>query len=128
MAVKVKKRLSFDATLACVLLRDRLRRFEEDEVDNARCVISTDELFEQWKPFFPATDDDVKLKKALLAALSMLEELKFIHEFTKDPQDWEIRRIVKARMPVADLEKLRDDLKAESDARAERALAGADHE
>lgn len=123
-----KKRLSFDATLACVLLRDRLRRFEEDEVDNARCVISTDELFEQWKPFFPATDDDVKLKKALLATLSTLEELKFIHEFTKEPQDWEIRRILKARMPVADLEKLRDDLKAESDARAERALAGADHE
>ena len=115
-------------TLACVLLRDRLRRFEEDEVDNARCVISTDELFEQWKPFFPATDDDVKLKKALLATLSTLEELKFIHEFTKEPQDWEIRRILKARMPVADLEKLRDDLKAESDARAERALAGADHE
>jgi uncharacterized protein DUF4194 len=123
-----KKRLSFDATLACVLLRDELRRFEEEEVDNARCVISTDDLFEQWKPFFPATDDDVKLKRALLAVLGTLEELKFIREFTKEPQEWEIRRILKARMPVAELERLRDDLKAESDARAERASAGADNE
>lgn len=123
-----KKRLSFDATLACVLLRDKLRQFEEEEVDNARCVISTDDLFEQWKPFFPTADDDVKLKRALLVALGTLEEVKFIREFTKEPQEWEIRRILKARMPVADLEKLRDDLKADSDARAERTSTGADHE
>jgi len=115
-----KKRLSYDATLACVLLRDELRRFEEDEVDDARCVIATDVLFEKWKAFFPEAQDEVKSRKVLCGALATLEELKFIREFTKDPQEWEIRRILKARLPVAELERLCAELKAESIARAQR--------
>ena len=123
-----KKRLSYDATLACVLLREQLRRFEEEEVDNGRCVISTDDLLEQWKAFFPRMQDDVKSLRALSAALAALQDLKFIREFTKQPQEWEIRRILKARLPVAELENLRNDLKAESDARAERTSPGNAHE
>jgi Domain of unknown function (DUF4194) len=123
-----KTRLSYDATLACVLLRTELRRFEEEEVDNARCVVATDELFEQWKAFFPQTQDDVKLRKLLSGALATLEDLKFIREFTKEPQAWEIRRILKARLPVAELEKLWKDLKAESDARSQRTSPGDAHE
>lgn len=119
-----RKRLSYDATLLCVLLRDELRRFEEEDVDNARCVIATDELFEQWKAFFPPGHDEVKLKKSLLAALATLDDLKFVREFTKEPQEWEIRRILKARMPVASLERLRIELKLEADARQKRAAPG----
>lgn len=113
-----KKRLSYDATLACVLLRDELRRFEEEEVDNARCVVATSELFEQWKSFFPPTLDDVKAKRALDVALKTLEELKFIREFTKEPQEWELRRILKARVPVAMLQTLLSDLKSASEGRS----------
>jgi hypothetical protein len=113
-----KKRLSYDATLVCVLLREELRRFEEEEVDNSRCVIATGELFEQWKSFFPAAQDEVKSKRALDAALKTLEEMKFVREFTKDPQEWELRRILKARVPVAMLETLRNDLKSASEGRS----------
>jgi hypothetical protein len=123
-----RKRLSYDATLACVLLREHLRRFEVEEVDDARCVIATDELFDQWKAFFPTTQDDVKSRKALNTALATLEELKFIREFTKEPEEWEIRRILKARLPVAELERLWNDLKAETDARVQRASTGNTHE
>jgi Domain of unknown function (DUF4194) len=123
-----KKRLSYDATLASVLLREELRRFEEEEVDNARCVIAMDELFEKWKAFFPEAQDDVRSRKALSVALGTLEELKFIREFTKEPQEWEIRRILKARLPVAELERLCEELKAESNARAQRTSSGDVHE
>lgn len=123
-----RKRLSYDATLLCVLLREELRRFEEEDVDNARCVIATDELFEQWKTFFPAGYDEVKLKKALLSALATLDDLKFVREFTKEPQEWEIRRILKARMSVASLERLRIELKLEADARQKRAAPGDSNE
>ncbi len=34
-----KSRLSYGATLLCVLLREELRRFEEEEVQNERCVV-----------------------------------------------------------------------------------------
>jgi len=123
-----KKRLSYDATLACALLREELRRFEEEEVENARCVVSTGELLEKWKVFFPEVHDETKQRKALNVALTALEELKFIREFTKEPQEWEIRRILKARVPVAELERLLGELKAESDARAERTAPGDNHD
>jgi len=80
-------------------------------------VIATDELFEQWKSFFSTAQDDVKSKRALDAALKTLEELKFIREFTREPQEWELRRILKARVPVAELEKLCNDLKSASEGR-----------
>src|SRR5580700_8942693 len=85
-----KKRLSYDATLLCVLLREELRRFEEEEVENARCAVLTGELFEKWKTFFPEAHDEMKSRRAMNAAMTTLEELKFIREFTKEPQEWEI--------------------------------------
>ena len=59
-----RSRLSYDATLLTILLREELRRFEEEEVHDQRCVVSGDELFEQWKAFFPRDHDEVKLRKA----------------------------------------------------------------
>lgn len=100
-------RLSYDATLLCVLLRDELRRFEEEDVDNERCVVSTSELFEQWKSFFTSEHDEVRLKKALDTALRKLDDLRFVRRFSEEPEEWEIRRILKARLSAAELEKLK---------------------
>lgn len=100
-------RLSYDATLLCVLLREELRRFEEEDVDNERCVVPTLELLEQWKSFFTYEHDDVRLKKKLDAALKKLDDLKFVRRFSDEPEEWEVRRILKARLSAAELEKLK---------------------
>ena len=78
-----RSRLSYDATLLTILLREELRRFEEEEVHNQRCVISGDDLFEQWKSFFPRDYDEVKLRKQLNAAIS---ELKNQQQIAKSPE------------------------------------------
>ncbi|MEQ9410886.1 MAG: DUF4194 domain-containing protein [Fuerstiella sp.] len=103
-----RSRLSYDATLLTILLREELRRFEEEEVHDQRCVISGDALFEQWKLFFPRDRDEVKLRKALNVAIRTLEGLKFVRRFGKDTDDWEIRRILKARVIAEDLEAVRE--------------------
>src|SRR5437667_8868803 len=36
-----RARLGYDETLLCVLLREELRRFEEEDLDNDRCGIDT---------------------------------------------------------------------------------------
>ena len=51
-------RLSYSRTLLCVLLRDELRRFEDEDLRNERCVIEETALFDQWKAFFPPHHDD----------------------------------------------------------------------
>ncbi len=112
-----RTRLTYEATLLCVMLREELRRFEEEEVHNERCVINGTELLEQWKTFFVNDDDEVRLKRSLDASLKKLDDLKFIHRFGKSADEWEIRRILKARLSAAALERLKDDLTAARDRR-----------
>jgi hypothetical protein len=99
--------LGYDATLLCVLLRDELRQYEEEDVQNERCVVSQSDLLPLWEAFFPNQPDAVRLNRTLTTALRKMEELKFVRPFEKDPPSWEIRRIIKARLPLADLERLR---------------------
>ncbi len=109
-----KSRLSYDATLLCVLLREELRRFEEEDVHNERCVVAAATLFDQWKSLFSAHQDEVRLKRNFDSAVRSLDDLKFIRQITAEPEEWEIRRILKARVRAADLESLRDRLLTEA--------------
>ncbi|MEK6258718.1 MAG: DUF4194 domain-containing protein [Planctomycetota bacterium] len=112
-----KTTLSFSKTLLMVLLRDKLRRFDEEELHHDCCVVSTTELFELWKPFFPANPDETRLYKSLREAVATLEEMKFIRLFGKEPEEWEVRRILKARLPAETLEALLIQLQSESERR-----------
>ncbi len=102
--------LSYEATLLCVLLRDEFRQFEEHDVHSDRCIVAQSDLLVLWQAFFPDESDQVKLNKLLGAQLRKLEEFKFVRQFEKEPPSWEIRRILKARLPLSDLEMVRQSL------------------
>ncbi|MEM8734125.1 MAG: DUF4194 domain-containing protein [Planctomycetota bacterium] len=110
-----RTRLGYDTTLLCVLLREHLRRFEEEDLDNHRCVVSQAELLESWKSFFPSKEDEVRLSKTLETAFRKLETLKFVTRFGDAAGSWEVRRILKARIPVSELENLNQQLAPESE-------------
>jgi len=102
--------IGYSATLLCVLLRDELRRFEEDDLHNERCVVETSALFDQWRVFFSARQDEVRQQREFAGVLRKVEELGFIRKFADSPEAWEIRRILKARLPVTELEALKQQL------------------
>jgi hypothetical protein len=104
--------LSYGQTLLAVILRDELRRFEEADLHNDRCVIEISLLFEQWKPFFPRTSDEQKSYKEFTSCLSKLEDIGFVRRLDENPPVCEIRRILKARLPAGELEALKDRLVA----------------
>lgn len=106
-------RLSYEASLLCVLLREELRRFEEEIHRDCRCVVLQSSLLEIWQTLVPREEDAVRANRALSAQLRKLEELKFVRQFETEPASWEVRRILKARLPLAELERLRNDLEAE---------------
>jgi hypothetical protein len=116
-----RTQLSYASTLLCVLLRDELRRFDEEELEHQRCVVETHALLADWQSFFPAEHDEVKQFKELSAALRKLEEMRFVRRFSDDPEAWEIRRILKARVPAAELEQLRGQLLAATQRRGSAA-------
>ncbi|QEG43102.1 DUF4194 domain-containing protein [Roseimaritima ulvae] len=111
-------RLTFEASLLCVLLREELRRFEEEIHRDDRCVVLQSSLLEVWQTLMPGDQDDVRANRNLSGQLRKLEELKFVRRFEKQPASWEIRRILKARLPLEELERLRRDLEAELQRRA----------
>lgn len=117
--------LGYGPTLLAVLLRDELRRYEEEEVHNERCVIDADVLFDQWKAFFPAQHDEVKQRKEFTAALNKLDGLGFARRFADDPEQWEVKKILKARLPASELENLRLQL---LDAASRGSLGGGDRD
>lgn len=105
-----RTRLGYETTLLCVLLRERLRRFEDEELDSSRCIVNQAELLESWKSFFPSQEDEVRLQKTLDTAFRKLDGLKFVSKFGDAAGNWEVRRLLKARLPVSELEKLKEQL------------------
>jgi len=52
----------------------------------------------------------VKLNRSLSTNLRRMEDLKFVRQFEHEPPSWEIRRIIKARLPLEELEQLQQVL------------------
>jgi hypothetical protein len=102
--------LGYDQTLLCVLLRDEYRRFEDEDLDNQLCVVETQSLLDAWKNFFPLDEDEVKLLKRLSAAMNKLADMKFVRKFQDEPEAWEVRRFLKARVSIDQLEGLKHQL------------------
>ena len=102
-----KTPLGYEATLLCVLLREEYRKFEEEDLDNERCVIDVESLFELWKTFFPSNSDEVGLRKRLISSLNQLDKLKFVRKLKSESDAWEVRKLMKARIPIEQLEELR---------------------
>ena len=108
-----KVALGFEATLLCVVLRDELRRMEEEDLQNERCVVKQSDLLATWQLLFPEDTDEIRLNEALASQLSRLEKLRFVKRFDKNPASWEVRKIIKARLPLETLKVIRAELRAE---------------
>ncbi len=108
-----KVALGFEATLLCVVLRDELRRMEEEDLQNERCVIMQSELLTTWQTFSPDNSDEVRLNETLSKLLARLEKLKFVRKFENSPPSWEVRKIIKTRLPLDALKTIRNELHAE---------------
>lgn len=106
-------RMGFEASLLCVVLREELRRFEEEIQDDARCVVKQSQILSVWKTLIPDSSDDVRLNRTLSGHLKKLEEIKFVRQFEQSPPSWEVRKILKARLPLAELAELKQSLEAE---------------
>jgi hypothetical protein len=98
--------LSYDATMLCILLRQRLHEFDErlSNLDDERCAFEETELFDDWKKMVSNMPDEKKSKSLFDRAMNRLKEIQFIKQVGETVGQWEIRRILKARIPLENLE------------------------
>lgn len=102
--------MTYEVTLLCILLRDEMRRWEDEDLDNSRCTVTIDQLQGAWKAMQSATLDDVQTRKSLESAMKKLESMSFVQKFGGDGE-YEIRRILKARLPLEKLNQLHAQMK-----------------
>lgn len=107
-----RRTLGYGATVLSVLLRDELRRSDE-QVDRTRCTIELTTVYEAWRMFFPSGTDETIPRREFAAALASVRDVGFVRALGDSAETVEVRRVIKARLPIEELERLRDELQLE---------------
>ena len=107
-----RDRLTYHATLLCVLLREWLGQFESTHLDAGKCTITEDQVRELLVPFLPARADERALQRRMDAAIERLIDLGFLKRMpgTEKPAYFEVRRILKARIDAEKLGEIKEKL------------------
>jgi hypothetical protein len=107
-----RDRLTFHATLLCVLLREWLDQQEIQNLDKEGCFITGEQIRELMLPFLPDRNDMRKVERRIDAAINQVCELGFLKRLSsqQDVAYFEIRRILKAKMDVEKLAEIKEKL------------------
>jgi len=113
--------LTYQATLLLVCLREEFCRFDTRSPDAARLVKTRGELQGLISAFLPESTNQVRDLGKIDTAIQRLKELGFLTQISDDPEEFEVMRIVKAKLGPNELEAIKKRLK-------EYAIANADRE
>ena len=107
-----RRKLSYGATLLCVLLRERLFEFDRRDLGATRAVVSKADIREMLTPFLEAHTDEMKLLREVDGAVRSVLDLGFLRQLTAEEEMFEIRRIIKAKLPADRLADVKAKLEA----------------
>ncbi|EMJ93483.1 DUF4194 domain-containing protein [Leptospira alstonii] len=91
-------------TLLLVLLREVILEREEKDPSSS-VIVRKEDIYELLKPYFPKTTNEVDLYKEFDRMIRAVENLGFIRMM--DGSGIKIRKILKAKLSVADLERIK---------------------
>lgn len=107
-----RDRLTYHATLLCVLLREWLDQFESSHLDAGKCTITDLQIRELLLPFLPARTDERAVQRRIDSAVERLSDLGFLKRMpnTDRPTYFEVRRILKAKIDAEKLAEIKEKL------------------
>lgn len=106
-----RQKLSYDATLLLVCLRDEVNRFDTQTSDQATLYRTRRELHELVAGFLRESNNQMREVKVIDAAIEQLRSLGFLKSAgATAPDSFEVRRIVKARFGAGELEAIKERL------------------
>jgi hypothetical protein len=107
-----RDRLTYHATLLCVLLREWIDLFESSHLEAGKCMITDTQIRELLLPFLPARTDERAVQGRIDSAIHRLSDLGFIRRMsdTSSPTYFEVRRILKAKVDAEKLAEIKEKL------------------
>lgn len=113
--------LSYELTLVCVLLREWLLEFESDDLETVNLYITPKQFRDRLEMFFKEKANELKFIRELNKYLGDCEKMGFLRLVHRDNVDsdedqYEVKRIIKARITNDELSRfkqmLEDELKS----------------
>jgi hypothetical protein len=107
------KTLGYLPSLLCALLREALQRHEESSVDAKHLYLDESQLIELLRPYLPETPDEKALKREVKRVIARAEEISVLYRLpNRSDVIYRVEPIIRARIPLANLQELLSRLRA----------------
>ncbi|WP_066912885.1 DUF4194 domain-containing protein [Millisia brevis] len=90
-----RRKLTYNVSLLLVLLRKRLVEFETSGAEG-KLVLSTDHMVDTLRLFLAESTNEARVVDTAESTIKKAAELGFLRKIPGQPDQWEIRRILKA--------------------------------
>jgi hypothetical protein len=111
LPVLVKKiQLSYPVTLLCVLLRERLLEFDAQGGDSARLIVSREQIKDMIINFLPDKSNEARIVDNIESYINKLIDFHFLRRLSAQQGEYEVKRILKARITVDTLQEIKQKL------------------
>ncbi len=116
--------LSYDVTLLCVLLREKLLQYDTGGSYSLRPIVTKEDIYEMLLQFFKERTDEKKQRKKFDTIINKVIELGFLRPLENPgKEEYEIRAIIKARIKAEKLNEIKQRLqKHAEDIHAEKSI------
>lgn len=105
-----RRALPYQATLLLVCLREEFCHYDVASPDAARLTKTRGQLQEMISAFVQETTNQVRDRRWIDNGIKRLEELGFLRLISDDPEEFEVMRIVKAKLGPQELQAIKAKL------------------
>jgi Domain of unknown function (DUF4194) len=104
-----RHKLSFKATVFCVLLREQLRQFDTSDA-TGRLVLSIEKIRDLLEPYLIKGNNEDRFRREVNGLVTQSEELGFLKRLSGQDENYEVRSILKAKIDADTIELLKQKL------------------
>jgi hypothetical protein len=106
-----KDQLTYPVTLLSVLLYEKLIEFDMKGGDSIRLIIDREEIKDSVRIFLPEASNEANLIDKVDKNINKLVEIGFLRPLSTSPNKFEVRRILKAKIPAESLLEIKERLR-----------------
>ena len=111
----IRRQLNFKVTVLCVLLREELLMFDSSDA-TGRLVLSIEKLRDLLQPYLPEGNNEERFRRDVDSLVKQAVELGFLKRLSGQDENYEVRRILKAKIDADELELLKQKLESYANA------------